>query len=80
MKLIGCLFFLLIATAAHAQIAHDLTVYSEDGAAFTLLVNGQKINEGPAASVTASNINFDHAKVVVQFQDANIPQIERRNL
>ena len=52
----------------------------KDGAAFSLLVNGQKINAEPAASVTASNINFDHAKVVVQFQDANIPQIESKNL
>ncbi|MBL7962588.1 MAG: hypothetical protein JNM31_01975 [Flavobacteriales bacterium] len=77
------LFFLLATVLpghVAAQIAHDLTVYSEDGLAFTLVVNGQTINAEPASSVTASNINFDHAKVVVRFVDEAIPPIERKNL
>ncbi|MBX2972087.1 MAG: hypothetical protein KF797_03205 [Flavobacteriales bacterium] len=70
----------LMAAAAHAQIAHDLTVFSEDGKAFTLVINGQAVNAEPATSVTAPNINFDYAKVVVRFADGTTPDIERKNL
>lgn len=70
----------LTTLSASAQIAHDLTVYSEDGLPFTLLVNGQPINAEPATSVTASNINFDHATVIARFADTTIPTIERKNL
>lgn len=70
----------LTTLSASAQIAHDLTVYSEDGLPFTLLVNGQAINAEPATSVTASNINFDYATVIARFADPSIPTIERKNL
>lgn len=65
---------------ASAQIAHDLTVYSEDGLPFTLVVNGQTINAEPATSVTASNIHFDYATVIARFADTTLPTIERKNL
>ena len=70
----------LTTLSASAQIAHDLTVYPEDGLPFTLLVNGQAINAEPATSVTASNINFDYATVIARFADPSIPTIERKNL
>lgn len=80
-QLIGLLIAVLgMALSASAQIAHDLTVYSEDGKSFTLLVNGQTVNAEPATSATASNINFDYAKVVVRFADGTTPDIERKNL
>jgi hypothetical protein len=71
---------LLLGTSANAQIAHDLTVYSEDGKAFTLLVNGQTVNAEPATSATAKDINFDYAKVVVRFADGTTPELEKKNL
>ncbi len=74
------LLFALSGAQTFGQIAHDLTVYSEDGLFFTLVVNGQTINAEPASSATASNINFDYAKVIVRFQDAALPVIERKNL
>lgn len=80
MKQIILLLSIILSISAQAQIAHDLTVYSEDGEAFTLFINGQKVNEEPAASVTAPNINFDYAKVVVQFQKEGLAPIERKNL
>jgi hypothetical protein len=79
-RLLSSLAILFAAISLEAQIAHDLTVYSEDGEAFTLYINGQKVNEAPAASVTASNINFDYAKVKVEFQKDGLPAIERKNL
>lgn len=75
-----CAIIALATTSLYAQIAHDLTVFSEDGKSFTLLVNGQAVNAEPATSVTAPNINFDYAKVVVRFADGTTPEIERKNL
>lgn len=74
------LFIIALPFCASAQIAHDLTIYSEDGALFTMVLNGQAINAEPAASVTAKDINFGYANVKVQFADASIPEIERKNL
>src|SRR5688500_14450327 len=76
------LFLALVlgVSSAQAQIAHDLTIYSEDGEAFTLYINGQKVNEQASASVTAPNINFDYAKVKVQFEKEGLLPIERKNL
>ncbi|MCB0792467.1 MAG: hypothetical protein KDB97_11905 [Flavobacteriales bacterium] len=71
---------LLLGSAVQAQIAHDLTVFSEKGQEFTLLVNGQAVNEVPGASITAKDINFDYARVVVRFADGTTPDIERKNL
>lgn len=81
------LFRALLATvalsfnfAASAQIAHDLTVFSEDGDLFTLVVNGQAINPEPAASVTAKDLQVGFAKVQVKFADESIPGIVQKNL
>lgn len=81
MKKLLCLLAFLTATLfASAQINHDLTIYSEDGDLFTLVVNGQTINAEPATSVTAKDIAFDFAKVVIRFADGTTPDIERKNL
>lgn len=71
---------LTIPAALRAQIAHDLTVFSEEGLPFTLLVNGRTINVEPATSVTAENINFDYARVMVRFADESLEPIDRKNL
>lgn len=63
-----------------AQIGHDLTVYSEDGLPFTLIMNGRTINEEPAASVTAKDINFSFVKLAVTFVDESVPMLERKNV
>ncbi len=63
-----------------AQIGHDLTVYSEDGLLFTLVMNGQTLNAEPATSVTAKDISFGFVKLEVTFVDEAIPKIERKNV
>ena len=83
MKHVLLLFALSIAClsfTAQAQIGHDLTVYSEDGLPFTVVMNGQTINAEPATSVTAKDFNFDFVKLVITFVDEAIPPIERKNL
>lgn len=66
--------------ALHAQIAHDLAVYSEDGDKFTLFVNGEQINAEPVANAKVENTNNDFALVKIVFEDAAIPTIEKKNL
>lgn len=74
------LFAGLLACTLHAQIGHDLTVFSEDGLPFTLTLNGQVINAEPATSVTAKDVSFGFARVAVNFADEAIPGLERKNL
>ncbi|MBK7298867.1 MAG: hypothetical protein IPI91_20560 [Flavobacteriales bacterium] len=61
-----------------AQIAHDLTIYSEDGLKFTLTVNGETVNAEPSTNVKLENTNYDFARVVIAFEDENIPQSSGR--
>lgn len=68
------------SSVASAQIAHDLTVYSEDKQPFTLIVNGGTINATPQASVKVENTDNDFVRVEIRFEDASIPAIERKNL
>jgi|GEM_PF-3070581 len=70
----------LLGCTLHAQIGHDVTVFSEDGLPFTLVLNGQVINTEPATSVTAKDVNFGFARVEARFADQAIPGIERKNL
>ncbi|MGB3868129.1 MAG: hypothetical protein WA937_01565 [Flavobacteriales bacterium] len=74
------LAFTCLSLTMQAQIGHDITVFSEDGLPFTLILNGQTINAEPSTSVTAKDINFDFVKVEVNFVDAAIPRIERKNV
>jgi hypothetical protein len=59
-------------------IGHDLTIWSEDGYKFTLYLNGQKMNEEPAASVQCTNLTYDYAHSRIVFEDAAHPEIERK--
>ncbi len=74
------LLCLLMPATANAQVAHDLTVYDEGGAPFTLFVNGQAINSEPLSSVTAKDLQVGFARVEVRFTDEAIPAIERKNV
>ena len=69
-----------LSLSVQAQIGHDITVFSEDGLPFTLVMNGQTINAEPATSVTAKDISFDFVKLEVTFVDEAIPMIERKNV
>ena len=71
---------ILSGTTAKAQISHDLTIYSEDGLKFTLVINGEEINSEPKSSVKVENTNNDYANVIVRFEDASIPQIQKKVL
>lgn len=61
-----------ITQAVFAQQTSNLVVFSENGEAFTLVVNGVKQNEQPSTNVTAEGLTGDIQRVAVQFEDASL--------
>lgn len=55
----------------------DLVVFSDDGQAFTLVVDGQRYNEEPATRVVATGIRNETPMLMVQFQDASLEPIKQ---
>ena len=75
-----CTFSLLGLFAQPSQIGHDVTIFSSDGLKFTAIFNGVKINEEPASSVVATDVQTDWVKAIITFEDASIPEIKKNIL
>lgn len=80
MKLFGILAaLLLLAFSAQAQIAHDLTVYSDDGQKFIMYAQGKQLNESYASNIEIKNIEHDMLRDVrIVFENGDLPPIERK--
>lgn len=65
----------LLAAATFAQ-SSDLVVFSDDGAKFTLVVDGDVKNAEPATRVIATGIRNETPVMMVKFADAGIPSIK----
>lgn len=74
------LIFSVLALNSFSQIAHDLEVFSEDGVKFTLILNGRVMNEQPMSSIQVLNTDKDYLNLKIKFEDAMIPDIERKML
>ena len=74
------LIFSVLAFHSFGQIAHDLEVFSEDGVKFTLILNGRVMNEQPMSSIQVLNTDKDYLNLKIKFEDAMIPDIERKML
>ena len=70
--LLCCLY-----TLGFAQ-TNDITVFTENGEAFTLFVNSAKQNDVPAANVKAKNISGDSYVFRLVFLDKSIPELTGR--
>jgi hypothetical protein len=68
-----CLF---ISTAG-AQLPSRITVFSEDGNPFYLVVNGIKQNDRPLTNVMVDGLTFPNYKVKVMFENNAIPPIDK---
>jgi len=79
-KITFLLSFILLCSFGFAQISHDLTIYSEDGLEFTLIANGQKVNDLPLTSVTLKNTENEYLNVKLVFKDEEIASLKRNNL
>lgn len=65
-----------LAQMTQAQTA-DLVFFTDDGARFTLLVDGDVKNAEPASRVVATGIRTETPVVIVRFEDAAIPQLRK---
>jgi len=62
--------------SAQAQTS-DLVFFTDDGARFTLIVDGDVKNEVPATRVVATGIRTESPMVMVKFEDASIPALKK---
>ena len=75
--------FLTLATVALFSIpaarsqTRDLVLFSDDGAKFTLIVDGDVKNAAPAGRVIATGIRTETPVLIVRFEDASIPQLKK---
>ena len=58
----------------------SVTVFSEDGAKFTLYLNGDRKNASPDTRVVASNISEVPISFRIVFEDSKIPEITKRGM
>jgi hypothetical protein len=70
-------FALITMGNALAQATGSITVFAEDGERFWLIIDGNRINQEPAANVKVDELTkaFYRAKVI--FEDASIPEIDQ---
>lgn len=67
---------LLLPAWASAQTC-DLVFFTDDGAKFTLVVDGETKNDAPATRVVATGIRNETPMVIIRFEDAGIPQLRK---
>lgn len=78
--LLSTLLSSLFAISGYAQISHNLEIFSEDGLKFTLIVNGQKINETPQSNVKIMDTENDYVQMKIAFENTEIPDIKKKFL
>ncbi|MFM7310809.1 MAG: DUF4476 domain-containing protein, partial [Flavobacteriales bacterium] len=63
---------------ANAQ-SGNAVVFSENGEAFSLILNGVKVNESPASNVKAVSLTNEFYQARIDFQDAALPDFSQNN-
>lgn len=74
--------FLLLSTLAFAQLGPvgHLTIFSEDGDKFTLILNGEVINDTPQTNLRVEDLNQPYYNAKIKFEDATLTEITKNNL
>jgi hypothetical protein len=76
-----CGFILLFAVAAAtAQPFGHLTIFSEDGDKFTLVLNGEKINDAPQANLRVEELTQPYYNAKIIFEDGSKQPISKNTL
>lgn len=73
---------LLITSIAFAQprpIGH-LTIFSEDGDKFTLILNGEQMNDIPQTNLRVEDLNQPYYNAKIKFADNTLTDISKNNL
>ena len=81
-KKITLLAFLLIGTVSFAQpgMVGHLTIFSEDGDKFTLILNGEVINDVPQTNLRVEDLNQPYYNAKIKFEDNTLADITKNNL
>lgn len=73
---------LLISSFSFAQyspVGH-LTIFSEDGDKFQLILNGEVINDTPQSNLRVEDLNQPYYSAKIRFQDKTVGEISKNNL
>lgn len=79
---ITLLAFLFISTLSFAQIGPvgHLTIFSEDGDKFTLILNGEVINDTPQTNLRVEDLNQPYYNAKIKFADQTLTEVSKNNL
>jgi hypothetical protein len=78
MKQIVTLAFATLCIIATVQAqTSDLVLFTDDGAKFTLVIDGEVRNAEPSSRVVATGIRNDSPVIMIRFADAAIPQFRK---
>lgn len=72
MKYVFTLFSALFAASTGTSQTANAVVFSENGERFTLLLNGEKKNEVPAANVRAAGLTSEFYQARIDFEDPGL--------
>lgn len=80
---ITLLALLLISSLSFSQrngaVGH-LTIFSEDGDKFTLILNGEVINDVPQTNLRVEDLNQPYYNAKIKFEDKTLADISKNNL
>lgn len=78
-KKITLFAFLFISSFSFAQFGH-LSIFSEDGDKFILILNGEQINDIPQSNLRVEDLNQPYYNAKIKFEDKTIAEITKNNL
>lgn len=81
-KIITFLFLLLLSTNTFSQIGPvgHLTIFSEDGDKFSLVLNGELINDVPQTNLRVEDLNQPYYNAKIIFADKSLMDVSKNNL
>lgn len=73
---------LIVSTFGFSQFSPvgHLNIFSEDGDRFTLILNGEVINDTPQANLRVEDLNQPYYNVKIKFEDSTLNDISKNNL
>ena len=82
LKTIFLIAVLSITTAGFSQIGPvgHLTIFSEDGDKFSLILNGELVNDVPQTNLRVEDLNQPYYNAKIKFEDSSLLDISKNNL
>lgn len=73
---------LLVSVFGFSQVSPvgHLNIFSEDGDRFTLILNGEVINDSPQSNLRVEDLNQPYYNVRIKFEDTALSDISRNSL